>query len=124
MHIDPNARQVGGSHYKSNGFLQHWDIMEVFQVPYLEGNGSKYLSRWHLKNGVQDLEKALHYVEKLLSRASCEAMGGTWPSAEALRPWGGRLVDNHRAARPVPGCQALDGPRAARRGRRGGSHHR
>jgi hypothetical protein len=64
---DPNSRQVGGSHYAGSNGPQHWDIMETYAVPYLEGNATKYLSRWHRKNGVQDLEKALHYVEKLIN---------------------------------------------------------
>jgi hypothetical protein len=33
---------------------------------YLEGNATKYVSRWRKKGGVADLEKALHYIDKLL----------------------------------------------------------
>lgn len=31
------------------------------------GNAIKYLWRWKLKNGVQDLEKAKWYIDKLIS---------------------------------------------------------
>jgi hypothetical protein len=33
---------------------------------YFEGNIVKYVSRWQDKGGVQDLQKAKHYLEKLL----------------------------------------------------------
>lgn len=56
-----NDRQVGGEHYKTGG-LEHWDL---FGPEYLMGCATKYVSRWRKKNGVQDLEKAKHYCEKL-----------------------------------------------------------
>ncbi len=58
-----NDRQVGGSHYA--GGVQHWDMIELYGVGYLEGCATKYIQRWRLKNGVQDLRKALHYIQKL-----------------------------------------------------------
>lgn len=64
-HDDPNTRQVGGSHYKTK--VEHWDWVESQGVGYLEGNASKYLTRWRKKDGVKDLEKALHYVDKLMT---------------------------------------------------------
>ena len=62
---NPNERQVAGSHYKSKG-VQHWDYCVVANVPNLEYASSKYLTRWRSKNGIQDLEKAQHYMEKRL----------------------------------------------------------
>lgn len=62
-----NDRQVGGSHYRK-GELQHWDIVDRFGVPYLEGVGSKYPLRWREKGGVEDLAKTLHYIDKILER--------------------------------------------------------
>src|SRR5690606_7409665 len=38
---------------------------------YFEGQVTKYVSRWRKKNGVQDLEKALHFLQKYL-----EVIGG------------------------------------------------
>lgn len=64
-----NARQVGGDHYKTASNIQHWDLVEDHGLGYLEGCATKYLSRWRKKNGVQDLEKALHYTDKLLELA-------------------------------------------------------
>lgn len=63
-----NDMQVGGDHYKSD--LQHWDVVSQYNVPYLEGCASKYVSRWRKKNGLQDLEKALHFTGKLKEVAS------------------------------------------------------
>ena len=64
-----NERQVGGRHYQTE--YQHWDLAIVVQLQYLEGCATKYLSRWRQKNGLQDLEKALHYHEKLIETATC-----------------------------------------------------
>lgn len=61
-HTDANAKQVGGDHYRST--YQHWDWVTEIGMPYILGCATKYLVRWRKKNGLQDLEKALHYVEK------------------------------------------------------------
>lgn len=57
-----NDRQVGGDHYKSE--YQHWDFVPDVGVNYLLGTASKYVTRWRKKNGIQDLEKAIHYIDK------------------------------------------------------------
>lgn len=62
-----NERQVGGSHYQSS--MQHWDFVEDNGVGYLEGCATKYVTRWRKKNGLQDLEKGCHYIEKLIELA-------------------------------------------------------
>jgi len=59
-----NDKQVGGLHYRSE--LQHWDLIEENGIGYLEGCATKYVTRWRKKNGRQDLEKALHYTDKLI----------------------------------------------------------
>lgn len=58
-----SEKQVGGSHYKSNG-VQHWTYCIEVNVPNLEYAATKYISRWRKKNGVQDLQKAQHYIER------------------------------------------------------------
>lgn len=89
--IDPNLRQVGGDHYNGAGAVQHWDIIELHAIPYLEGNATKYLARWHRKNGQQDLEKALHYVEKLISMVK----HGWRTAAQTIHNRGRRDVPEH-----------------------------
>lgn len=59
-----NARQVGGAHYRAE--LQHWDVIEAYGIGYLEGCASKYVTRARKKNGLQDVEKCGHYIEKLI----------------------------------------------------------
>lgn len=63
--MSANSKQVGGRHYKTKG-IQPWDYIIVNNIPYLEGNIIKYVSRWRDKGGLSDLEKAKHYLEKLI----------------------------------------------------------
>lgn len=59
-----NKTQVGGNHYQSG--YQHWDfVRQCLDGRYLEGCLTKYVSRWRKKNGLQDLQKGKHYLEKL-----------------------------------------------------------
>lgn len=62
-----NNTQVGGSHYQ--GRIQTWDYIIAQDLGYLEGNIVKYVSRWKKKNGLEDLEKARHYLDKLIETA-------------------------------------------------------
>lgn len=63
--MSANDRQVGGTHYRTKPLgVQHWDYCSACEVQYLEGLASKYVSRWRKKNGVVDLEKAVHCLEK------------------------------------------------------------
>jgi hypothetical protein len=58
-----NDMQVGGNHYQSE--YQHWDLALAIPYSYLEAAATKYVSRWRKKNGIEDLRKALHYLNKL-----------------------------------------------------------
>lgn len=75
MSTDANSFQIGGSHYQGKG-EQHWDIMIRFAIPYTLGCATKYLWRWRDKNGIQDLEKALHYLQK--TKESMPIIMDTW----------------------------------------------
>jgi hypothetical protein len=67
--MSANDRQVAGTHYKSTYI--HWDYVLAVGMQYLEGNATKYLARWDKKGAaLTDLEKALHYVEKLIECAA------------------------------------------------------
>lgn len=66
-----NSRQVGGEHYRK-GEIQHWDYVYSQQIPYHEAQISRYLERWREKGGVEDLEKAQHYLDKLFEIAEAE----------------------------------------------------
>ena len=60
-----NKTQVGGNHYKGQE-LEHWDIVAMFDLDYFQGQITKYVMRWKKKNGVEDLEKAKHFLEKYI----------------------------------------------------------
>lgn len=54
-------RQVGGNHY--NMPYQPIKFITENNLNFIQGNIVKYVSRYKNKNGLQDLEKALHYAE-------------------------------------------------------------
>lgn len=61
------------AHYQSETGLEVIDVMEAFTFD-LKGaeaiatsNVIKYICRWKQKNGVQDLEKAKWYLERLIN---------------------------------------------------------
>jgi hypothetical protein len=61
-----NDKQVGGQHYKVGG-EQHWDrIYRLYGRGYFVGCITKYVERYHAKNGREDLEKSIHFIEKLI----------------------------------------------------------
>lgn len=68
--ISANDSQVGGNHYTSKK-VQPWAAMEAWMTPeqfagFLRGNAIKYLARCDDKGGVEDLQKARHYLDKLI----------------------------------------------------------
>lgn len=57
--------QHGGGHYKGMK-IQPVEFIHANNIGYMEGNAIKYLCRWQLKNGLEDLNKAKHYIELLI----------------------------------------------------------
>lgn len=57
--------EAGGIHYRSLK-RQVWDFVLEAGLSYLQGNIVKYLSRWRKKGGLDDLGKAVHYLDKLI----------------------------------------------------------
>ncbi|MCS5550265.1 MAG: DUF3310 domain-containing protein [Gammaproteobacteria bacterium] len=55
---------VNPCHYKK-GNIEVIDFILDQKMSYLEGNIIKYVSRYKFKNGIEDLEKARWYLEKL-----------------------------------------------------------
>ena len=65
--MSADLKQVGGSHYKKvPPEMQHWNIVLAYKLCYFEAQILKYLLRWRDKNGVDDLLKAQHFLEKLI----------------------------------------------------------
>lgn len=63
--LPANAIQHGGTHYKQVA-IQPWDYIVANNLGFLEGNAIKYITRHKSKNGIEDLKKAIHYIEKLI----------------------------------------------------------
>jgi len=57
--------QVGGEHYKKHK-IQPIEFIHANNLPFIEGNIVKYITRWRDKNGIKDLEKVKHYVDLLI----------------------------------------------------------
>ena len=86
-----NERQVGGNHYRAASgelitvcahcgkenkpILQHWDLVHIFKWDYFQGQITKYVMRWKDKNGVQDLKKARHFLDKYIELQPTEEPG-------------------------------------------------
>ena len=57
--------QVGGNHY-SKLSIQPVEYINANHLTYLQGNVIKYVTRYKDKNGVEDLQKAKHYIDLLI----------------------------------------------------------
>lgn len=57
--------QAGGNHYKDLA-IQPVEYIYKNQLPYLEGNVVKYVTRHKSKNGAEDIRKAIHYCQLIL----------------------------------------------------------
>ena len=60
------AKQVGGDHYKQTT-LQPWDVISAWSLDPWLANVVKYVQRHQRKNGKEDLEKAVHYLEYVIA---------------------------------------------------------
>ena len=62
---EQTKKQVGGNHYQLP--IQPIDYILLNKLGYCEGNVIKYVTRYKQKNGKEDLLKAIHYLQFLLS---------------------------------------------------------
>lgn len=94
---NPSAYQVGGTHY-TDKVLQPWDAMQAWMSQeafegFLAGNVIKYLARYKAKNGLQDVLKAQHYLDKLASvieaHESDKAASGVANGSDGWIKWDG-----------------------------------
>ena len=61
--------QIAGNHYKKWS-IQPVEYIHANNIPFLEGNVIKYVSRWRDKGGIEDLNKARHYIDLLIELES------------------------------------------------------
>ena len=57
--------QIGGDHYKDM-VIQPTEFIHRNNLSFIQGNVIKYICRYKSKNGIQDLEKAKHYIDLLI----------------------------------------------------------
>tara|TARA_R100000030_G_scaffold90311_1_gene74952 strand:+ start:529 stop:774 length:246 start_codon:yes stop_codon:yes gene_type:complete len=60
--IFPQDRQIGGSHYK-DFVIQPYEFISKNDLSFFQGNVIKYVCRYLNKNGIEDLNKIIHYCE-------------------------------------------------------------
>lgn len=65
-------KQEGGNHYKGYS-IQPIEYIHANNIPFAEGSVIKYVTRWRDKNGVDDLNKAIHFLELLIELESRNA---------------------------------------------------
>ena len=60
--VFPQDKQIGGKHYKSF-YIQPYEFISKNDLSFFQGNVVKYVCRYLTKNGIEDLEKIIHYCE-------------------------------------------------------------
>ena len=60
-------KQVGGDHYKKMT-IQPAEFINKNKLLFAEGNAIKYICRHSEKGGIQDVDKAIHYLEMVKER--------------------------------------------------------
>lgn len=59
-----NDHQIKGSHYNKFGDLQPWDLYEIWGLNGFAAQILNYIVRWKSKDGIWDLKKARHFLDK------------------------------------------------------------
>ena len=58
-------QNINPQHYTSGG-IQPIEYIDANKLGYYEGNILKYITRYKMKNGIEDLQKAKWYLERLI----------------------------------------------------------
>ena len=72
--MSANDHQVGGNHYGNNK-IQHWDFAWENNYDQFQYCITKYVHRHKQKQGIQDLKKARHHLDKYIELLEREAEG-------------------------------------------------
>ena len=75
---EANKIQIDGDHYKVDGEgEEHWDRQwRLNGRGYFTGSITKYVERYPEKNGLRDLKKARHFLDKLIELETEAGMRG------------------------------------------------
>jgi hypothetical protein len=77
--MSANDIQIGGQHYRGEN-IQHWDWAK--NMPYLEARCTAYIARHRDKNGIEDIKKSLHFIQKILEERYGATL--TWSLSESV----------------------------------------
>lgn len=61
----PLDTQIGGVHYAGLA-IQPVQYIHANKIEFCEGSVIKYVTRWRDKGGIQDLQKARHFIDILI----------------------------------------------------------
>jgi hypothetical protein len=61
-----NDHQIGGDHYKKYGMFQPWDCFMAWNLNGFQAHIIPYVVRYRDKDGLKDLYKARHFLNKLI----------------------------------------------------------
>ena len=64
---NPYLKQVSGTHYMYME-IQPAEFINKNKLLFAEGNAIKYICRHSHKGGVEDIDKAIHYLEMIKER--------------------------------------------------------
>ena len=65
VNIKPSQTQIGGRHY-SDMTIQPIEFIHKNGLSFIQGNIIKYVCRYKSKGGIEDLNKAKHYIDLLI----------------------------------------------------------
>jgi len=65
--LESMFKQIGGSHYMYFD-IQPAEFINRNKLLFAEGNAIKYICRHSKKGGIQDIDKAIHYLEMVKER--------------------------------------------------------
>ena len=83
-------QQIGGSHYKDFA-IQPVEFIHRNGIDFLSGNVIKYVCRWKSKGGLNDLEKAKHYIELLIELSTTKEIKHYEKNIKNYAIWDGIL---------------------------------
>ena len=63
--------QEGGDHYKTKG-IQPVEYILANNMTFIEGCVVKYVTRWKDKGGLEDLNKARHFLDMLIEHTASQ----------------------------------------------------
>jgi hypothetical protein len=77
-----NDYQIGGNHYRKSVGEQHWDRVARLGLNYFQAMITRYVERYRDKNGVEDLRKARHFLDKLIELEESGGLSKTTVESE------------------------------------------